>query len=66
MSLNIQRNSRTVGEVGLSAETFKLENGQQQIMTANSSPVGGRSSNSYVSEVLESVAILNNRLHIRQ
>jgi hypothetical protein len=54
MSLNAQRNSRTVGEVGLSTETFTWENGWQQITEA-SSPVGGQSSKSYVSEVVESV-----------
>jgi hypothetical protein len=43
-----------------------MRNGKQQITAASGSPVGGKSSNSYVSEVLESVAILNSRLRIRQ
>jgi hypothetical protein len=66
MGLYSQRNTRTVGGEGLSAETFKRENALQQITEASSSPVGGQPSDSYVSGVLESAAVLNNRLRIWQ
>jgi hypothetical protein len=46
-------------------QRFKRENSSQQITEAGSR-VRGQSSNSYVSEVVGSVVILNSRLHVRE
>jgi hypothetical protein len=65
MGLNTQLNSRTTGDRRGWVQALKRDNSKQQITEA-SIHVVRESSNCCVSELVQSVVMLNSRLHVRQ